>query len=165
MIGLIWAESPERIIGIDNRIPWRYSGDFKRFKRVTMGAAIIMGRKTWESIGKALPGRLNIIVSKSTGPFPADIVGCTSIEDALKAAAIDAYRPVWFIGGARIYAEAMQYADVLDVTYIPAEGMQKEFGSVYTFAPTIDESLFEPGPLLQHEDEPALKRREYRRRR
>ena len=63
MRGMIYAVSPEGVIGVGNRIPWRYQGDFRRFKRVTMGKTLIMGRKTFESIGHPLAGRRNIVVS------------------------------------------------------------------------------------------------------
>ena len=63
MRGMIYAVSPEGVIGVGNRIPWRYQGDFRRFKRVTMGKTLIMGRKTFESIGHPLAGRRNIVVT------------------------------------------------------------------------------------------------------
>lgn len=171
MIGCIWAQSPEGIIGMDNRIPWqgKYPGDFRRFKRVTMGSTVVMGRKTWESIGRPLPGRLNVVITSGHVQVQ-DVISVYALQQALDIAQVGPfaaegrYTDVWFIGGAHIYARAMEFADVLDVTYIPADGMSQTLASVYTFAPKIDESIFEPGSLLQHEDEPALKRREYRRR-
>jgi dihydrofolate reductase len=155
MRGMIWAQSPEGVIGVGGRIPWRYTGDFRRFRTVTMGAMVIMGRKTFESIGKPLPGRRNVVITSR----PLDVPGvetAASIEEALARAGDG---DVWFVGGARIYEDAMKYVDVIDVTYVPdrvdAPGAVR--------APQIDWK-FVAGPLLQHEEEPSLKRRVYRRR-
>ncbi len=158
MRGMIFAVSPEGVIGLGGKIPWRHPGDHRRFKRVTTGTTVIMGRATFDEVGKPLPGRRNIVVTSR----PLDVPGvetARSVDEAL-ALAGDA-GDIWFIGGARIYAEAMRHADVIDVTYVPdhvdAPGAVR--------APPIDEALFEPGPLLQHEDEPGLTRRVYSRRR
>jgi dihydrofolate reductase len=157
MRGMIYAVSPEGVIGVDNAIPWRHPGDFRRFKRVTMGTTIVMGRKTFESMGKPLPGRRNIVVTRATLEVPG--VECArSVEDAL---AMAGDKDVWFVGGAKIYEDGMKHADVIDVTYVPdhvdaADAVR---------APPIDERLFEPGPLLPHEDEEGLTRRVYTRKR
>ncbi|HZU81875.1 MAG TPA: dihydrofolate reductase [Polyangiaceae bacterium] len=157
MKGMIYAVSPQGIIGVGGKIPWRYLGDWKRFKRVTMGSTVVMGRTTFESIGRPLPGRRNIVVTSR----PLDVPGVecvTSVEQALaRAGAAD----VWFIGGARIYKDAMKYVEVIDVTYVPdyVDGWDA------VRAPVIDDGEFVAGPLLQHEDEPALKRQVYTRRR
>ncbi|MGO9834214.1 MAG: dihydrofolate reductase [Polyangiaceae bacterium] len=156
MRGMIYAVSPEGVIGLDNKVPWHHPGDFRRFKRVTLGTTVVMGRKTFESMGKPLPGRRNLVVTR--GSLSAPGVECVpSLEEAFaRAGAAD----VWLIGGARIYEEGMNYVDVIDVTYVPdrvdAPGAVR--------APPIDERVFEPGPLLPHEDEPGLTRRIYTRR-
>jgi dihydrofolate reductase len=153
---MIFAASPQGVIGVGGKIPWRYLGDWRRFKRVTMGATVVMGRTTFESIGKALPGRRNLVVTRKTIDVPG--IECVrNLEEAL-ARAGDA--DVWFIGGARIYEDAMKYVEVIDVTYVPdyVDGWDA------VNAPPIDETIFEPGPILTHEDEPALKRRVYTRR-
>lgn len=113
MRGLIVAVSPEGVIGVGGKIPWHYSEDLKRFKRTTIGSDIIMGRKTWESIGsKPLPGRRNIVITRRTltdvecfPDIPSALASCTG--------------PVWFVGGAQVYREAINYCDVMDVTYVP----------------------------------------------
>ena len=153
---MIFAASPQGIIGVGGKIPWRYLGDWKRFKRVTMGATVIMGRVTFESIGKPLPGRRNLVVTSHSIAVPG-VEWVRSVEEALERAG-DA--DVWFIGGARIYEEAMKYVEIIDVTFVPdyVDG----WDAVY--APYIDEDAFEAGPILMHEDEPTLKRRVYRRR-
>ncbi len=102
------------IIGIDNVLPWHYSGDLKRFKKRTKGSVIIMGRKTWESIGcKELPGRHNVVISRST---VCGVEHYSSVEQA-----IEAYpkRKIWVIGGAQIYQAAMAHLTLLDITYVP----------------------------------------------
>jgi dihydrofolate reductase len=156
MRGMIYAQSPEGVIGIGNAIPWHHPGDFRRFKRVTLGTTIIMGRRTYESMGKPLPGRRNVVVTRR--PIEAAGVECVrSIEEAL---ALAGPGDVWFVGGAKIYEEGMRYADLIDVTYVPdhVEGA----GAVH--APPVDEATFEAGPLLEHEDEKGLTRRVYTRR-
>jgi dihydrofolate reductase len=153
---MIYAVSPEGVIGANGGIPWHHPGDYRRFKRVTLGSTVIMGRKTFESLGKPLPGRRNIVVTSRAFDVPGiDCVG--TIEEGLARAGDG---DVWFIGGAGIYAEAMAHADVIDVTYVP----DHVAGTNVVRAPAIDTELFEAGPLIDHEDEPALKRRVYMRR-
>jgi dihydrofolate reductase len=156
MRAMIWAVSPENVIGAGGTIPWRYPGDQRRFKRLTMGTTLVMGRATFDSIGKALPGRRNVVVTSR--PVDAPGIECVrSIEEALARAGEG---DVWFIGGARIYADAMAHVDLIDVTYVPDRVSVD--GAV--LAPPIDERVFEPEPLVPHEDEPSLTRRVYRRR-
>jgi dihydrofolate reductase len=156
MRGMLFAVSPEGIIGVGGRIPWHYPGDFRRFRRVTMGKTLIMGRRTFESIGRALPGRRNIVVTGR--PLAVEGVECVrTLDEAVELAgeAID----VWFIGGARIYEEAMKYVDVIDVVYVP----DHVDGPDAVRAPRID-GTWEGGRMLPHEDEPTLTRRVFKRR-
>jgi dihydrofolate reductase len=156
MRGIIYAVSPEGVIGAGGTIPWHYTGDMKRFKRLTMGATVVMGRTTFESIGRALPGRRNLVVTSRVLDVPG-IEGVRSVHEALQRA--DGAN-VWFIGGARIYAEAMKYADVIDVVYVP----DRVDTTDVVRAPEVDERVFEAGPLVPHEDDPRLTRRVYTRR-
>jgi dihydrofolate reductase len=152
---LIVAVSPEGAIGLHGKIPWKHPGDLRRFKRLTLGAAVIMGRATWESMGsRPLPGRRNVVVTSGS---LAGVECHPSIESALAACQA---APVWFIGGARVYAEAMRHADLIDVTYVPERVDHPEA----IHFPAIDPAEWEEGPLVPHEDEPELTRREYRRR-
>jgi dihydrofolate reductase len=173
VIGLIWCQNPDGIIGAGGTIPWRYPGDFRRFKRVTMGSTIVMGRKTWESIGRPLPGRQNVVVTSGSLSV-RNVLRVSTIEDALR---LGGFPDVWLVGGAKIYEAGMRFADVIDVTYVPdavkiryanpAFGCDPPpgyFVSDLVYAPAIDETLFEPGPVLPHEDEPLLTRRVYTRR-
>src|ERR1700690_240677 len=100
---MTYAVSPEGGMGCGLRIPWRRPGDLRRFKRVTLGSTVVMGRRTFEEGGKALPGRRTLVVIRSP-IYVAGVGGVASIDEALaRAGAAD----VWFIGGARIYEEAM----------------------------------------------------------
>ena len=113
MKGILVAVSPEGIIGKDNLIPWHYSEDLKRFKSLTLGKTVIMGRRTWESLPvKPLPDRRNIVITRSL----IEGVECfPSIDDALGTCNGD----VWFIGGAGIYQEALGKVDIIDMTIVP----------------------------------------------
>lgn len=155
MIGMIVAVSPEGVIGVEGKIPWRYPADMKRFKRLTVGGTVIMGRRTWESMGqKALADRRNIVISRGA------IAGAERFL-SLPEALATCQGPVWLIGGRAIYQEGMEHADRIDVTYVPdpiaAPGAVK--------FPPIDPALWNEGPLVQHEDDPRLQRRVYTRRR
>jgi dihydrofolate reductase len=154
--GMIYAVSPEGVIGVGLRIPWQHPGDLRRFKRVTLGSTVVMGRRTFESTGKPLPGRRNIVVTRT----PTDVPGVESVRSVDDALALAGEGDVWFIGGAKIYEEAMRHVDVIDVTYVPDHVASPDAVHV----PPIDERVFAPGPLLPHEDEPGLTRRVYTRR-
>jgi dihydrofolate reductase len=153
---MIFAVSPEGVIGVGRDIPWKHPGDVRRFKRVTLGTTVIMGRTTFESVGKPLPKRRNIVVTSR----PLEMEGVERVSSLAESVKLAGEDTVWFIGGARIYAEAMAYVDVIDVTYVPDHVDAPNA----VHAPPIDERVFEPGPLLPVEDEPQLVRREYRRR-
>lgn len=160
MIGLIVGVSIDGVIGVDGGLPWRYRGDLKRFKKVTMGSTIVMGRKTWDSIGgKALPGRRNVVISRRA----QDFAGADCFQDvrAAIASATKEGGDVWVIGGAQIFAEALPLADVVDVTLIPVTVGRED---AVRFAP-LSSKDWDEGPLLPHEEDPALKRRVYTRRR
>ncbi len=125
-IALVVAIAKNGVIGASGGMPWRLSSDLKRFKRDTMGKPIIMGRKTWESIGKALPGRLNIVVTrqKSFEADGAEIVN--SLEDGVKLANVHSrcnkdIREICVIGGGEMYKRSIDWADRLYVTHVMAE--------------------------------------------
>ncbi|WP_108125745.1 dihydrofolate reductase [Saccharospirillum mangrovi] len=124
-IALIWAMATNGVIGRDNKLPWYLPGDLQYFKRVTSGKPVIMGRKTYDSIGKPLPNRTNIIVTRDTA-FQAD--GCQvvhSLEDAIHLAeaqvAVSGGDEAIVMGGAEIYAQALPKADRLYVTLVHAD--------------------------------------------
>lgn len=130
-IALIVAAARNGVIGRDNKMPWHLPEDLKYFKRVTMGKPVVMGRKTYESIGRPLPGRLNIVVSRQQGWQPADELGretvqtVTSLASAFALAeegiASSALDEVMVIGGAQIYEACADLADRLYLTEIDAE--------------------------------------------
>jgi dihydrofolate reductase len=154
-VGILVAVSPEGVIGQDGKIPWRHPGDQRRFKRLTVGTTVVMGRATWLSLPRRpLPERRNIVLTRT----PIEGVECFS---SLPSALASCSGVVWVIGGARAYAEAMPVADRIDVTYVPDsihDPMAVKF-------PRIDPTLFEAGELVAHEDEEGLMRRIFARRR
>jgi len=97
---IIVARSTQGVIGRDNELPWRLPADLKHFKNTTLGHPIIMGRNTWESLGRALPDRTNIVISRTPGFFAEDAQTFTSLEDAL--AACESSEKVFVIGGAQV---------------------------------------------------------------
>jgi dihydrofolate reductase len=115
-ISMIVARSRNNVIGRDNQMPWKISADLQFFKRVTMGHPVIMGRKTWESIGRPLPGRRNIVVSRNAN-YPitgGELVG--SLEEALSSLA--EFPRVFVIGGEQLFTQAFDKADRLYITEI-----------------------------------------------
>ena len=153
MKGILVAVSPEGIIGKDNSIPWHYSTDLKRFKRLTLGKTVIMGRRTWESLPvKPLPDRRNIVITR----LSLDDVECfPSIDDALATCEGD----VWFIGGAGIYQEALGKADIIDMTLVP----DNVSGEGCVRFPTIGDE-WNAGPIEALETDENLKHQTYTRR-
>ncbi len=117
-ISLIWAMASNRVIGANNALPWRLPADLRHFRNLTLGHHVIMGRRSYESLGRPLPGRDNIVV---TGQKDFQAEGCTvagSIEEALRAAAGDP--EIFVIGGATLYAQTLGFADRLYATLIEA---------------------------------------------
>ena len=119
IISMIAAMADNRIIGKDNQMPWHLPADFAWFKRCTMGKPVVMGRKTYESIGRPLPGRLNIVISRDASLSIEDVTTVTSIEQALEVAG--EVEEVMIIGGGAIYAVCLPMANKLYVTHIEAE--------------------------------------------
>ena len=115
---IIAAMDKKRLIGRDNDLPWRLSADLQNFKKLTSGNAIIMGRKTWDSLGRPLPNRINIVITRDKS-FTADgTVVVHSIEDA-KAAAGDT--PAFIIGGGQIYTMSIDSVNEMILTHVDTE--------------------------------------------
>ena len=131
-ISIIVAMDEQRVIGNENRLPWRLPADLKHFRAVTMGKPIIMGRKTWESIGRPLPGRTNIVVTRDRDYVAGGCVVVHSLEDALDAACDHAEAMV--IGGGEFYRQVLPQASTLYMTRVHGtfEGD--------AFFPALDES-------------------------
>jgi dihydrofolate reductase len=113
---LIVARARNGVIGRDNALPWRLREDMARFKRITMGHPIVMGRKTWDSIGRPLPGRRNIVVTRNADWQASGAEAATSLEAAL--ALCKDVPDVFVIGGTQIYAQALPMADDVLLTEI-----------------------------------------------
>jgi len=124
-LALICAMSENRVIGRDNGLPWHLSEDLKYFKRTTMGNCMIMGRNTWESIGRALPGRTSIVITGNAEyqAEGAEVVG--SLEQAMELAELLSKETgsleAFVIGGAVLYQAALPLADSLHLTRVHAE--------------------------------------------
>jgi len=119
LLQIVVAYARNRVIGRDNDLPWRLPGDLAHFKRVTMGCPIIMGRKTWESLGRPLPGRLNVVISRNPAYVAAGATLCGNLEQALQACA-DAPRAC-IIGGEQLFREALPQVDEIIATEIHAD--------------------------------------------
>jgi dihydrofolate reductase len=118
-ITLIVAMAKNRVIGADNRIPWHLPDDLKMFKRLTMGHHIVMGRKTYESIGRLLPGRTTVIVTRQRDYRVTGAIIAHSLHDAINAAARD--DEIFVIGGAELFREALPTADRIHLSLVDAE--------------------------------------------
>jgi dihydrofolate reductase len=118
MISLIVAMTEDRVIGRDNKLPWHISEDLARFKRLTMDHAIIMGRKTFDSIGKALPGRQNIVVTRNPNWRAPGVETAGSLAQAYSK--VNRKDEVFVIGGSSLFEEALPSADKLYLTLVHA---------------------------------------------
>ncbi len=115
-ISLIVAMASNRVIGTDNKMAWHLSADLKRFKKITMGSPIMMGRKTHESIGKALPGRINIVISRNSN-YQAE--GCQVYPDIPSALeSFSKCQEIFVIGGSSLYETMLPEADSIYLTQI-----------------------------------------------
>jgi len=146
-LAAIVAMSENRVIGVDGQLPWQYSGDLKRFKELTLNHTIIMGRRTWQSIGcLKLPKRRNMVISSQQ---QQDIETFSSLDAALQVC--DGL--VWLIGGAALYRSGLDRCRYIDVTMIP--GVIEHPSAVYF--PELDSALWQAGSLQPHPYEPALR--------
>ncbi|MFZ2101821.1 MAG: dihydrofolate reductase [Oricola sp.] len=160
IVSVIVAVSRNGVIGRDGDMPWRLSSDLKRFKALTMGKPVIMGRKTFESIGKPLPGRLNIVVTRNYDWDTDGAMRVGSLDAAIELATawLESAEPdpdnpdepladeIFIIGGGEIYAQAAAFADMLYVTHVEAE-VEGDTGF-----PPIDPDIWD---VVEEEDVPA----------
>ena len=116
IISLIAAMGNDRVIGIENRLPWRLPADMKHFRALTMGKPVLMGRKTFDSIGKPLPGRTNIVVTQDPNFHPEGVTVAHSIAEALLGG--EDAEEIMVIGGASFYAQLLPRAQRLYITAI-----------------------------------------------
>ncbi|MGA8864132.1 MAG: dihydrofolate reductase [Gallionella sp.] len=118
-VSLIVAMAKNRVIGIDNTLPWRLPADLKHFKALTMGHHIVMGRKTYESIGKPLPGRTSVVVTRNPEYAAAGVIVVNSLQAAISACGDD--DEIFVIGGAELYLQAIALADRIYLTEIDSD--------------------------------------------
>lgn len=118
-ISIIVAMAKNGVIGVDNKLPWHLSADLKRFRALTMGHHIIMGRKTYESIGKPLPGRTSVVITANPAYRVEGVLIAGCLDDALAFGAADS--EAFVIGGAQIYRQALPLADRIYLTEIEQE--------------------------------------------
>jgi len=125
LISIVVACDKNRVIGKENKLPWKIPADLQRFKRLTTGHPVIMGRKTWESIPekfRPLPGRTNIVVTRNESYSAQGAIISNSVKNALELARTSpGQEEIFFIGGAQIYTEAKPLADRLYVTEVDTE--------------------------------------------
>lgn len=148
-ISHVVAMSENGVIGRDGGLPWHIPGDLKRFKATTMGKMVLMGRKTYASVGRPLPGRLNIVVTRSSAlsreGFAPEVILCATLEEAMSFArghAQDWQNELCIIGGGEIYAQTM---DIVDTVYLSRVHMVVDGDTSY---PPLPETF----RLVQRED-------------
>lgn len=145
IISLIVAMDRKRGIGAGNKLPWRLSADLKKFRELTWGHHIIVGRKTFESIGKALPGRQTIIVTRDKSYSAEGCLVVHSVEEAIALAWARGETEVFVCGGAEIYAQTITLADRLYLTWVETEV------AADTFFPAWDASTWVEQEVSAHE--------------
>lgn len=147
MIHLVVAKSDNNVIGHDNQLIWHLPNDLKHFKEITTGHPIIMGRKTFESIGRPLPNRTNIIITRNRNYSIENAKVVHSLNEALELAKeID--ENIFIIGGGKIYEQAIDFADILEVTEVH-ENFEGD-----TYFPEIDLNVWkEISRIKHHKDE------------
>jgi dihydrofolate reductase len=146
---LIAAVARNNVIGKDGKIPWHSSADFKHFKATTLGNPIIMGRKTFESIGKPLPGRLNIVITRNPESLKKKHKGIEvfdNLESAVDFCREQNYEKVFLIGGASVYEEGMKIADEMIISRMK---LQVEGD---TFFPQFDEKEWRKRTETENEE-------------
>ncbi|MDG9885971.1 dihydrofolate reductase [Pseudomonas sp. GD04058] len=141
-LSLIVALAENRVIGLDNRMPWHLPGDFKYFKATTLGKPIIMGRKTWDSLGRPLPGRLNLVVSRQPGLQLEGAEVFASLEDAIvradQWAREQGVDELMLIGGAQLYAQGLEKG-LVDRLYLTRVEINPEGDAWF---PEVDERVW-----------------------
>ena len=135
-VALIAAVAANRTIGLDNRLPWRLPEDLRRFKALTLGHPVVMGRRTWDAIGRPLPGRTNIVVTRSRRFAAPGALIAHTLDEALAAAA--AADEVFVIGGGDLYRAALPLAQRLLLTEIRRELAGGAFFPVFARAAVRD---------------------------
>lgn len=140
---IVAAVGRNRVIGVDGRLPWRIPEDLARFKALTMGGALVMGRATFESIGRPLPGRANIVLTRRPDWSHEGVERAGSLEEALAMCdrlGVDAF----IAGGADVYRQALELADVMELTEVDASPDGD------TWFPDVDWPSWEETARIEH---------------
>lgn len=119
-VRIVVAASENNVIGIDNDLPWRLPDDLRFFKKMTMGLPVIMGRHTWESLGRALPGRLNVVISSKLQQAPEGVRVTGDLEDAFARLREEGHEEVAVIGGGKLYHAALPFTHTVYLTRVHA---------------------------------------------
>lgn len=156
-IASIWAQDRQGVLGTGTGMCWHVPADFKHFKESTMGAPIIMGRSSWEALGAALPGRLNIVMTRSRDYKAEGGVVVHSLGEALEVAtqraAADGVDVVWITGGAAVYAESMDIVDELVISDLDLRVEDTVApGTPLVYAPTIAPEIWSVDPERSDSD-------------
>ena len=146
-IASIWAQDRGGVLGSGGGMLWHVPGDFAHFKAATMGCPIIMGRRSWEALGRALPGRTNIVITRTPGYEAAGAFVVSSIDEALDAAREETARTdapyIWITGGAQLYAETLPLLDEAVVTDLELDvAASAPEGLSFVYAPPLDPALW-----------------------
>lgn len=157
-VAIIVAMARNRIIGDGSGMPWHLPEDLAHFKRTTMGGVLVMGRRTFDSIGRPLPGRHTVVVTRNPDWHHAGVHTAASLRDALTVAG-QFHVPIWVVGGGEIYRLALPHVTRLVVTEVDFDGDDEPAGSV-TF-PVIDPQVWQE---TEREARPGLAFVTYRRR-
>ncbi len=144
IISLIVAMDRKRGIGIENRLPWRLPADMKRFRTLTMGHHLVVGRKTFASIGRALPGRVMIVLTRDRGFQAADCLVAHSFEEAMELARSRGEGEVFIGGGSDVYTSALPFASRVYLTLVESES------DADTFFPELNEADWIEGESEWH---------------
>ncbi len=137
-ISLIACIGKNRELGYKNDLIWKIPDDLKYFKKMTKGHVVIMGQKTFESIGRALTGRINIVLSRSDNFSPSGVLVVGSMDQALDKARAVGDKEIFFIGGANVYSQAIKFADKLYLTLVDKNAKADVFFPDYTEFKTIE---------------------------
>jgi len=140
-------------MGKNNQLLWHLPGDLPRFKKLTMGSPIIMGRKTFDSIGRPLPGRLNIVITANPDWQAADVMACSSIDEALSTAKEHDSDKAFIIGGGQIYKLFLAYATKLELTEVddaPVADTFFPFFSSQDFKETARQTITDTKPTFDY---------------
>lgn len=148
-VSIIVAAAENNAIGKDNQLLWHLPNDLKFFKNTTWGMPVIMGRKTYESVNKPLPGRFNIVITRQTNWSAEGVIAAKDLQDALVKAAATNCKEIFVIGGGEIYRLAMQLTHTIYLTRV-----HTVIEDADTFFPAIDENKWKQVSIEEFESDP-----------